>query len=581
MQRGGHLAGCAGHTAVGHQRHGEAAALQRAQHRAQFVKLGHAVGARPLKAQHADHIVPQPARAVGFNQFVLIVEDAGGRFDAPVLGRNCRHFGDGAAQVAGEQPQSAICGKGFGRAAQHLGVAALRGGGPPAELACVQKRRARVARESRPGHGLHILVQQPRGEQFADGEGQPARGGKVIHIGVAVGIHAGNQRHRGAQFGEIRPVRLESRGAGHGHQVDGVIGRAAGGEQPHHAVYQRGFIQHAAHRGVVAAAGQLQHAARGFGGQRFAQRRSRIHEARAGQVQAHEFHQHLVGVGGAVEGAGAGAVVAGLLGAQQFGAVGAALRKCLAHLCLLPVRQSRGHRTRRHQNGRQVAEGQRGDAQPRHNLVANSEQQRAVEEIVGERNRRGLRNHIAAQQRKLHARPPLSHAVAHGGHAAGKLRHAAGFPRRALQQLGIAAEGLMRREHIVVGGDDGNVLRRAARQRVLVRTRTSGDAVGQIAARERAARLALCGAGNAVQVAPPPAPAAAADALGHGLNNGMQIGHGRLLKPPSEAPRERAAGRVARRSAALCARALLCGRSFPGPRSVPKRATPLRASRFP
>ena len=44
-------------------------------------------------------------------------------------------------------------------------------------------------------------------------------------------------------------------------------------------------------------------------GQRVAQRRVGVDEGGAGQMQAHDLHQHLVGVRGAVERAGAGAVV--------------------------------------------------------------------------------------------------------------------------------------------------------------------------------------------------------------------------------------------------------------------------------
>ena len=55
----------------------------------------------------------------------------------------------------------------------------------------------------------------------------------------------------------------------------------------------------------------------------------------------------------------------------------------------------------------------------------------------------------------------LGHAVAHGGHAARHLRRAARLARRLRISSRIGLEGLMRREHVVVGGDDAEVGRRS------------------------------------------------------------------------------------------------------------------------
>ena len=75
----------------------------------------------------------------------------------------------------------------------------------------------------------------------------------------------------------------------------------------------------------IALRGQIHRAAHAGFGQRVAQRRIRIDEGRAGQMQAHDFHQHLIGVGGAVERAGARPVIGLRLGLQQRGAADLAL----------------------------------------------------------------------------------------------------------------------------------------------------------------------------------------------------------------------------------------------------------------
>ena len=87
------------------------------------------------------------------------------------------------------------------------------------------------------------------------------------------------------------------------------------------AVDHRPLVDDMADRRIgIALRGQIHRAARAKLGQRVAQRRIRIDERGAGQMQAHDFHQHLIGVGGAVEGAGARPVIGLRLGFQQRGA---------------------------------------------------------------------------------------------------------------------------------------------------------------------------------------------------------------------------------------------------------------------
>ena len=149
-------------------------------------------------------------------------------------------------------------------------------------------------------------------------------------------------------------------GGRHGDQVDRVVGRAAGRMQADHAVDDRALVDHAADRRIVVAErGDRQRALGRFPGQRVAQRRAGIDEGGARRVQAHDLHQHLVGVGGAVEGAGARPVIGFRLGLQQFGAADLAFGIELADLGLLVVGQAGGHRPGRDEDRRQMAEGQR------------------------------------------------------------------------------------------------------------------------------------------------------------------------------------------------------------------------------
>jgi hypothetical protein len=89
-----------------------------------------------------------------------------------------------------------------------------------------------------------------------------------------------------------------------------VVGGAAGGVQADDAVDDRALVDDVTHRQVAFAQGAVGgHPVHRSGGQRIAQRGVRRLEAGTRQVQAHDLHQHLVGVGGAIEGAGAGGMV--------------------------------------------------------------------------------------------------------------------------------------------------------------------------------------------------------------------------------------------------------------------------------
>ncbi len=251
---------------------------------------------------------------------------------------------------------------------------------------------------------------------------------------------------------------MESRRRGHRDQMDRQIGRAAGGVQADDAVDDRALVDHLADRREgVPQRRHFQRSSCAERRQRVAQRRVRVDEGGAGQVQAHDLHQHLVGVGGAVEGAGARRVVGLGLREQQLVPRRLALGVELADSRLLVVAQARGHRPGRQKHRRQMAERQRADQEAGHDLVADAEIDRRVEHLMGERHRRRQRNHVAREQRQLHARLALGDAVAHRGNAARHLGRSPRLARRALDQLGKTLERLMGGEHVVVCGDDRQI----------------------------------------------------------------------------------------------------------------------------
>ena len=181
---------------------------------------------------------------------------------------------------------------------------------------------------------------------------------------------------------------------------------------------------------VVAQRGDAQRALGGGTGQCIAQRRARIDEGRARQLQAHRLQQHLVGIGGAVEGAGAGCVVGSRFRFQQFLARRLAGGVALAHLGLLLVRDAGRHRTGRARTppagGRRRGRRSAGRARScrRHRGTPRRRTCRGDSAIAV-----ACAIDVAREQRQLHAGAALGDAVAHRRHAAGDLRGGAEFAR--------------------------------------------------------------------------------------------------------------------------------------------------------
>ena len=430
----------------------------------------------------------------------------------------------GAAEIALQHAQPAGRLEGRRRLADDLRIGAVRRHLAPGERAVLGDAGiGDIAAQPGAPDGVHVLVQQPGIEQLADHEAHAAGGVELVHIRLAAGIDAAEQRRHFREIGEIVPAQGDSGGGGHGDEMDGVVGGAAGRVQPDHAVDEGALVQDAADRHErVAGGGDGQRPAHGLLRQRVAQRGAGVDEAGPRQVQAHDLHEHLVGVGGAVEGAGAGTVIGARFRLQQRLAPHLALGEELADPRLLVVRQAGGHRPGGDEDARQMSEGQRADHQPRHDLVADAEIDGGVEGLVRQRDGGGERDDVAREERELHSRLALRDAVAHGGHAARDLRRGPGGTRGLADQLGEALIGLVRREHVVIGGDDAEIGRVAAVKAVLVGRATGGKGMRLVGAAERLARR-LRGSGlDPFQIAGARRAAALHDAFGDFADPGLQ-----------------------------------------------------------
>ncbi|MND97059.1 hypothetical protein D3C80_893690 [compost metagenome] len=240
-------------------------------------------------------------------------------------------------------------------------------------------------------------------------------------------------------------------------------------------------------------------------------------------MQARDLHHHLVGVGRAVEGAGAGRVIGTDLAGQQGGAVHQALRVFGANAGLLGVGNARRHGPGGREDDRQMAEGQGPHEEARHDLVADPQHHGGVKGIVGQGHARRHGDGVAAEQAQLHARTPLRDAVAHGRGSARHLGRGADLAHRLADHLGKALERLMRRQHVVVGGDHAHVGLGPVHRSEFVGDGLTGEGVGPVGAGQLGPPgAAVAGGVHAAQIVGAGGAAAFDDAGGDFRHDRMQ-----------------------------------------------------------
>ncbi len=271
----------------------------------------------------------------------LVGEHPGGRLDHAVLGGDRRHLDHGVAEGAAEHPQATVGRERLGDRAQHVGVA-----GDGRHVAARPARRPRRAPASA-GSG------SDRGRPASARPRAAARRRSACRPGTACRRRRGSGSRRRGRWGTSgpaagRPADRSSKSS----QVSCTPAAAAIVtrcmvwlvEPPVASSATTPLTTHPLVDDVtdavdVVAGGDLGDPAGGGVGQRGAQRAVRVHERGAGQVQAHDVHQQLVGVGGAVERAGAGRVVGRDLGGEQVLAADLAVGVRATDRGLLGVRQ--------------------------------------------------------------------------------------------------------------------------------------------------------------------------------------------------------------------------------------------------
>ena len=248
----GTLPGRAGHPAVGDDRDPLPAVLEHAERRGELVQLGHAVGGRALVADHRDEVpAVELAGLEGGQEVGLVVEDDRRRGDTWCSALDRRGLDDARVpRLPVEHLQAAVGGERVVGRAQHVEVERCARGPPPSSSSPSRRAAARwcSATGPRPAMVVHVVVQQPGLAAASHQEAHAAGGVEVVHVGLAVGVDPGQQRHHRRQVGEVVPGQHDAGGAGDRDQVQRVVGRAAGGEQRDAGVDDRLLVDDLADR---------------------------------------------------------------------------------------------------------------------------------------------------------------------------------------------------------------------------------------------------------------------------------------------------------------------------------------------
>ena len=210
---------------------------------------------------------------------MLALENHRRRFDNLVLNRHSGSFHHRATEIAAQHFGAAVARERLVKRGDNRFI--KRSGRPfaPVKFTVIKPGLHGVAREAETGNGVNIFMQQAAFQQLAHQHRYAARGLEVVNIRRAVRVEARQQRHHVREIGEIIPVNDNPCRPRHGHQVHGMVGGPAGCQQRDNPVDHYFFIKHFTQRHpLVTVAGQTGHLAGGGGGQRFAQRRIRMHE---------------------------------------------------------------------------------------------------------------------------------------------------------------------------------------------------------------------------------------------------------------------------------------------------------------
>ena len=355
------------HSSIRDEGNLETPVLQDTQGRAQLVKFRHSVCCRALEPDNHHDVFFQFACLESGHGIILIIKDAGGRFDGPAGFIHRAGFHRCSAEVTLQQTQAAVRLERIADWFQNGFIQTGRRSRFERELALGDIGLLRPVPERCAVNGFDIAVRQSGIDQFADDKRHAARCRKIVHVASTIGINGGDQRDRFGQLVHIVPVQYDAGRSRNRGEMQHMIGGAASCEQSYDRVDDRLFINAMAEwsivrRGIFAdTPSDFGHPMHRRTGQFLAKLVAGIHKAAARNMQSHHLHHHLVGVGCAKKGASPGAMIACTLGVEQFLLANLAFGKQLSDANFFFIGKTGRHWSGRNQDSRKMTKTQRAD----------------------------------------------------------------------------------------------------------------------------------------------------------------------------------------------------------------------------
>src|SRR5690606_14614813 len=102
----------------------------------------------------------------------------------------------------------------------------------------------RIGVQSLAKDGADVVMKQTAVQQLPDEEAHAAGGVEMVHVGKSVRIDARQERNDVGEFRNVLPGQMNASCACHGDEVQGMIGRSAGGMEADDAVDDGSLVDH-------------------------------------------------------------------------------------------------------------------------------------------------------------------------------------------------------------------------------------------------------------------------------------------------------------------------------------------------
>lgn len=150
-------------------------------------------------------------------------------------------------------------------------------------------------------------------------------------------------------------------------------------------------------------------------------------------------------------------MVGGTLRGEELFAGDLAFNKQLAGERFLVVCKTGSHWTSWQEDRWEMTEGESPNQQAGNDLIANAKEHCCIKHAMGQTNGSRHGNQVSREQGEVHCGLALRDTITHSRYAASDLCCCLHLPNNFPNDLRVVLIGLVRGEHVIVGGDDAQI----------------------------------------------------------------------------------------------------------------------------